>query len=240
MYNDQRKGCGMKKYTIALFDADETLFDFSKSESAAFCEALASFGVEADEDMVVTYKKINDSLWKKLEQGEIARERLVYQRFEMFFDTYGISADAKIMAERYLSALAEKTYLIDGAKELISSLDGKVKKYIVTNGVERVQRSRYANSELYGCFDGIFISEAIGANKPDPRFFEYVAAHIDGFRKENALIIGDSLSSDILGGINFGIDTCWFSPKGGSGELSPTYTVKKLDEIMPILLGSLD
>ena len=227
----------MKKYTIALFDADETLFDFSKSENAAFCEALASFGVEATEEMVNDYKKINENLWKKLERGEIARERLVYQRFEMFFEAYGISADAKEMAERYLSALASKTYLINGAKELISALDGKVKKYIVTNGVERVQRSRYANSELYGCFDGVFISEAIGVNKPDPRFFEYVAQHIDGFKKEETLIIGDSLSSDIQGGINFGIDTCWLAQKGGETTLSPTYTVKELDQIIPILLG---
>ena len=125
---------------------------------------------------------------------------------------------------------------IDGARELISALYGKVRMYIITNGIERVQRRRWELSGLESYFDGLFISEAIGVNKPDPRFFAYVAERIEGFEPDTALVVGDSLSSDIAGGAGYRIDTCWFAPDGEESAL-PTYTVRALDEVLPIALG---
>ena len=202
----------MKKYSVILFDADGTLFDFPKCEREAFRDALLRSGVDADEAMVSAYHKINDDLWKALERKEIERSELVFRRFEIFAERYGLSIDSKIMARDYADCLAEKVYFIDGARELISALYGKVRMYIITNGIERVQRSRWELSGLESYFDGLFISEAIG------------------------LVVGDSLSSDIAGGAGYQIDTCWFAPDGGESSL-PTYTVRALDEVFPIALG---
>ena len=140
------------------------------------------------------------------------------------------------MARDYADCLAERVYFIDGARELISALYGKVRMYIITNGIERVQRRRWELSGLESYFDGLFISEAIGVNKPDPRFFAYVAERIEGFEPDTALVVGDSLSSDIAGGAGYRIDTCWFAPAGDESAL-PTYTVRALDEVLPIALG---
>ena len=226
----------MKKYSVILFDADGTLFDFPKCEREAFRDALLRSGVDADEAMVSAYHKINDDLWKALERKEIERSELVFRRFEIFAECYGLSIDSKIMARDYADCLAEKVYFIDGARELISALYGKVRMYIITNGIERVQRRRWELSGLESYFDGLFISEAIGANKPDPRFFDCVAASIEGFERDCALVVGDSLSSDIAGGAGYRIDTCWFAPDGEESSL-PTYTVRALDEVLPIALG---
>lgn len=225
------------KYTTVLFDADETLFDFSACERGAICEALLHSGIDATDVVIAAYSEINDSLWKMLERGEIEREKLFYYRFELLAERFGFTLDARATAEIYLLSLSRKSYLIDGAKELISSLDGKVRKYIVTNGFERVQRPRYEASELYLKFDGIFISETMGANKPDLAFFERVAENIEDFDKSKTLIVGDSLSSDILGGINFGIDTCWYTRTSCSTELAPTYVASSLDDVKKIILG---
>lgn len=226
----------MKKYDIILFDADGTLFDFSKCEREAFKEALLSFGVTASEEMIFSYHEINDSLWKALERKEIERSVLVYKRFELFFKKYSIKADALAMAQAYVSCLGEKSYLFEGAIELLDSLYGRVKMYIVTNGIERVQKRRFELSGVERYFEDIFISEAVGANKPDARYFEYVEAHIDGFDKSRALVIGDSLSSDIAGGVGYGIDTCWYAPSGEESSL-PTYTARSFDEISGLILG---
>ncbi len=227
----------MKKYSIILFDADGTLFDFAQCEREAFREALALSGAIATEDMINDYKEINDSLWKALERKEIEREVLVYKRFEIFADKYNISLDSRKMANDYVECLGKKTYLLDGAEELLQTLYGKVKLYIVTNGIYRVQSSRFAISGLSKYFEEIFISEEIGVNKPDVRFFERATERIADFEKDKAIIIGDSLSSDIAGGIAFGIDTCWFSPEGvKNASVAPTYTVRDLADIPSIIL----
>lgn len=226
----------MKKYSVILFDADGTLFDFPKCEREAFKEALLRSDIVADEEMVSAYHKINDDLWKALERKEIERGELVFRRFEIFAERYGLALDSKIMARDYADCLAERVYFIDGARELVSSLYGKVRMYIITNGIERVQRRRWELSGLESYFDGLFISEAIGVNKPDPRFFAYVAERIEGFEPDTALVVGDSLSSDIAGGAGYRIDTCWFAPNGEESAL-PTYTVRTLDEVLPIALG---
>ena len=228
----------MARYKVLLFDADRTLFDFDKGETLALSEALLELPVTASPEMLSAYKEINDSLWKALERGEIDRETLKVRRFEILAERFSLPCDVRCLSQSYISHLSEKTCLIDGAQELLSALFGKVRMYIVTNGVARVQRRRYELSEISRYFEDIFISEEIGADKPDPAFFEHVSSRIEGFSSENALIIGDSLSSDISGGIAFGIDTCWFSPKeADSGDVCPTYTVRELAEVLDIALG---
>lgn len=202
------------RYDTILFDADGTLFDFHKSEYEAIKETFESFGIKADDELIADYSQINDSLWKMLERGEIEKQVLLYRRFEIFCEKYSFVADAKLMAKAYMENLSQKAYLIDGAEELCRTLYGKARIYIVTNGVEFIQKRRYAKSGLDKYFERAFISGEIGFEKPSTEYFECVAANIPEFDKSRALIVGDSLTSDIKGGINYGIDTCWYNPKG--------------------------
>ena len=230
----------MRKYSVVLFDIDDTLLDFPRSEKEALCEAFMLSGVELNEEMITVYQKINYELWKALERGEIERDELMTRRFEDFAKFYGLDIDFLKVANDYLDCLGKKIYFIEGARELLEALYGKIRMYIVTNGLAKVQNSRYKLTGFDKIFDGMFISQEVGANKPDNRFFEYVAEHIVGFEKEKTIIVGDSLSSDIAGGINFGIDTCWYSAKGMTPKLQPTYTVDSLDNVLPILLAEED
>lgn len=227
------------RYDIVLFDADGTLLDFHRSEREAVKEALAMSGIDADGDMIQKYSEINDGLWKMLERKEIERSVLLYHRFELFCEHYGYSADAKKIAVDYMNTLSTKAYFLNGAEELLESLFGKVKMYIVTNGMEFIQRERYARTGMDKYFDGLFISEAIGFNKPDVRYFEYVADCIEGFDSSRAVIVGDSLTSDIKGGINAGIDTCWYNPerKENGGDILPDFTAYDFDSVYDIIAG---
>ena len=229
------------KYEILLFDADGTLFDFLRSEREAIIETFREIGLDPDDEMVETYSRINDSLWKRLERGEIEKHVLFYHRFELFFAQYGVVADPKQTAEIYMHRLAQKGYLLDGARELCERLYGKCRLYIVTNGAEYVQRSRYAVSGIGKYFEEAFISDVIGHQKPSIRFFEYVGSHIPNYDRAKVLIVGDSLSSDMSGGIAAGIDTCWFNPEGKSAprEIAEklTYVAHDMDAVYRIAMG---
>lgn len=200
------------KYKTILFDADGTLLDFERSEREALYDAMLLHDIEPCEEKRLTYSRINDSLWKMLERGEIEKQVLLYRRFELFLEAVGLERDGRKMAEDYMNALSTKGYLLEGAEELCAYLSKRAKLYVVTNGVEFIQRGRYARCGLKKYFDELFISGVIGAEKPRVEYFEYVSAHIDGMEKQSTLIVGDSLTSDIRGGINYGIDTCWYNP----------------------------
>ncbi len=228
------------KYDTVLFDADGTLLDFVRSEREAFRETMALHNIDVSESMIDAYSRINDSLWKKLERREIERSVLLYRRFEMFCECYGYkNVDTRRMAVEYIKIIATKGYTLSGAEELLEKLFGKVRMYIVTNGAEYVQRGRYARTGIGKYFDGLFISECIGYNKPDERFFEYVAKNIKGFNKKRTLIVGDSLTSDIKGGKRFGIDTCWYDPEKyqAVAELEPTFTTYDFDDVYKVIVG---
>lgn len=225
------------KYDIVLFDADGTLFDFARAEDESIRHTMRSFGIEPSDQRVAKYSEINDSLWKALERGEIEKSVLLYRRFELFCQYYGFPADHRKMAETYMNTLSTKGHLINGAEELIKKLYGKVRMYIVTNGVEFIQKGRYAKSGIGKYFEDKFISGVIGYEKPRIEYFEYVESHIDNFNKTRVLVVGDSLTSDIQGGINYGLDTCWFNPKGKvvPEGMDITYTVSNFDEIYTII-----
>ncbi len=226
------------KYDIILFDADGTLLDFHRSEKEAVAQALRDLGICPTEEMLQVYSQINDGLWKQLERGEIERSVLLYHRFDILFERYGIEADAKKMADLYMRTLTTKGYTLEGARELCERLRDVSRLYIVTNGTESIQRGRFAVCGLESYFGEIFISQVIGYDKPSEKFFEHVAERIPDFSKERTLIVGDSLSSDILGGIRFGLDTCWFNPSkkpipdGMEGKI--TYIVNDFDGVFRV------
>lgn len=227
----------MSKYTTVLFDADATLFDFKKSEHSAVIDCLNFAGLPTTDEVVAKYSAINDGYWKKLEKKEVTRGELFVARWRDLMDFYGFDFDAQQIADLYPQKLAEKGFLIDGAEEVCKALYGKVKLYIVTNGFARVQHGRFDQSPIRKFFDDMFISEEIGFEKPSSEYFDAVFSKIPNFDRQKAIIIGDSLSSDIKGGINSGIDTCWFNPQNKTApqDMCITHIINKLSEIENII-----
>ncbi len=226
-------------YSIALFDADNTLLDFSLSEHDALAECLIARGITPTEERIARYSAINDAHWKMLEKGLTTRDKLRIDRFSVFFEELGAQLDPEQMADDYMAALSCKAYCMKGAEALIERIAGKCRLYIITNGIASVQNARFNVTSMAPHFDGVFISEELNCAKPDKLFFDRVAAAIPDFDPKEALVIGDSLSSDIQGGIHAGIDTCWFNRHGlPCPEGMPiTYTVRTLDEVESILLS---
>lgn len=225
------------KYGIILFDADGTLFDFKKCESSALRLALAELSLPNGDLYIERYSEINELMWKRLERGEIEKSRLAVERFEVFLNELSLEGDAARLSELYKTRLAEQTYLIEGAESVLAQLSADHRLFIITNGIKTVQEGRMSRSPIKKYFEDVFISEEIGYEKPRREFFDKVASRISDFNADNAIVIGDSLTSDIQGGINAGIDTCWYNPQGKSKPegMDITYTVGDLWEILPIV-----
>ena len=226
-------------YRIALLDADNTLLDFSRSEHEALCDCLRARGLPTHREITDAYAKINDDHWKQLECGKMTREFLRISRFAVFFKTFGFDTDPERMADDYLATLATKSYLLDGAFEFCQSLFGQCRMFIITNGNTAVQKGRFDPCPIAPFFENRFISEEMGCAKPEIEFFRSVASMIPDFDPTSTLVIGDSLSSDIQGGINAGMDTCWYNPKRKplNGSVSPTYIAHTFDDIRNIILN---
>lgn len=226
-----------KKYEWLLFDADDTLLDFKLGEHRAITATLSEAGLPTDDEVIATYSRINDNLWKMLERGEVTKDRLKVLRFTRFCEHYGFDRDGAALAETYVENLKKQTVLLDGAEEVCRALYGKYKMYIITNGIEAVQKARFGGSAIKEYFEKCFISDAVGVAKPKKGFFDAVAADIEGFDKSQALIIGDSLTSDIKGGVEYGIDTCWLNPNGKElpEGMNTTYVIKDIREVLEIL-----
>ncbi len=226
------------KYEIIIFDADETLFDFKKSEREALKETMIEFGVEYDEDYHLgVYKPINAKMWSELEQGLTTQEKLKTERFKRFFIELKLDFNEFDFAKSYMNNLARASFLYDDSMGIIKDLSKEYKLMIITNGLNLVQSKRIKESVIAPYFDKIVISENVGVSKPDPYIFEYSLKDIPYIDKENILIVGDSLSSDIQGGYNFGIDTCWFNPKQKKNDrdITPTYEIYDLKMLSEIL-----
>ena len=220
-----------------LFDLDDTLFDFHKAEKIALTKTLVHFGIDPTEETLALYSTINAAHWKRLELGEISREEVKVGRYRELFKTIGVECDPVKATAYYESMLAIGHYFMPGAPELLEELYGKYRLYIVSNGTAKVQEGRIGSSGIAKYMDGIFISQVLGANKPDKQFFDICFSEIPDFSLSETVIIGDSLSSDIKGGINAGITTVWFNPKGieNDNDIKPDYTIKELSEVPGLL-----
>ncbi len=228
----------MKQYTTLLFDADNTLLDFDRTEYLAFVQSMSAFDLPISPTNFALYQAINHELWSDYEKGKVSRDFVVIERFKRFFNCLGIKLDAEQFEKFYQNNLANGAFCIPGAKALLSVLRPHFHLYIITNGVATTQRRRLETTELYTYLDGIFISEEIGAQKPDKAFFDIVIQKIGHVHPNECLIIGDSLSSDIAGGEYAGIDTCWYNPKKQSKSTSsiiPSYCITSLSELYPLL-----
>ena len=225
------------RYSVLLADLDNTLLDFNACERIAISKLLSRYG-EFSEQTFENYSKFNDSLWKRLEKGEITRQQLIDMRFTEFFRQCGINADGGDAASLYEKYLSGTVVWIRGAKSLLNRCKGKIRVYIISNGTARVQLPRIKRSGIDKTVDGYFISELVGCNKPDVRYFEKISAQIPGFNRESALILGDSLTADIAGGISFGVDTCLFDRMKeyrDTAGIRPDHVINRLSELYTIL-----
>lgn len=220
-----------------LFDLDETLFDFPKAERGAISEVLSAFGITPTEKIIKRYSEINRDCWDMLERGEISRDRLVILRFELLRDELGADFSPEEVQKTYVSALGGQHHFIDGAEKLLYALCSDYELYAVTNGLYAVQTRRIKDAALDRFFKGYFISEQIGFSKPRKEFFETAFEQIEGFEKDKAIIVGDSLASDILGGKNAGIRTCHYNPNNKENKtgIIPDHEIKKLSELPRLL-----
>jgi len=223
-----------------FLDLDDTIFDFRASEGKALSDMLQSLGVMPTKETLTLYNKINRGQWERLERGEATRDEILVRRFEILFEMLGVSLSPKEAQRIYEHNLSLEYIYIDGAEQLLCELSGKYRLYLASNGTAKVQDSRIARSGIAKYFDGIFISQRIGYDKPSREFFECCFKEIYGFSKETAIIVGDSLSSDILGGINAGIRTCRYNPEGkpSTADITPDYEIRHLSEL-PRLLESI-
>ena len=222
---------------IILFDLDDTILDFHSSESAALTHTLISLGAPATAENIALYSKINDRMWKRLERGELTRPQILVKRFEEFFGEIGLKCNPLEARKLYEHALSKQCPFIDGALPLLEKLYHEYDLYIVSNGTAHVQDGRIAAAGIGRYFKDIFISDKIGVNKPSKAFFDYCFAHIKDFDKKRTIIVGDSPSSDILGGINAGIATCRYNPKRQQNPegIAPDYEIAELSELTQIL-----
>lgn len=204
-----------KKYEALLLDMDGTFLDFEASQKQAFTKAMGRYGYPAGEEEYAAYCRINHGLWEAFERGEIDKPTLLSTRFVRLFGALGIDGDGAAFEKEYQSLLGMGHDLVEGAFEVLEALSDRYLLYVVTNGVESTQRNRLRLSGIERFMTGIFISETVGYQKPQKEFFDYCFSCIKRDRSR-MIIIGDSLTSDIRGGVNAGIDTCWFNPSGKS------------------------
>ena len=207
----------MRPYRTLLFDLDNTLMDFDRAERTAFFAACSAVGLCADEAVYRLYHEINDSLWKKLERGEITRARLLDLRYEMLLSDLGYSDERRAheISEAYFSALAQQRFLMPGAREVCGALALEYRLCLITNGTSVIQQSRLRGSGLEKYFSDVFISERLGVSKPAPAFFDAVFAAVGDFDRASYCVIGDSLSSDIAGAEASRLVAVWIDRTGG-------------------------
>lgn len=230
----------MIRYPFVLLDADNTLYDFDAAEHKALCKVLSDRGYSTDPDTLKIYLDINTALWEAFARGEVTQEFLLVERFRRFTQQMGGSHDPVQFNADYIGALATNADLIPGAVEFCAHLvEMGCALAIVTNGAAAAQRGRYDRSGLAKYIPDVFISQELGVNKPDPLFFDHVCRNLGIDDRTKAVVVGDSLSSDILGGNRSGIDTVWYNPhrKPLSGPAQPTYTAAEYAEIEVMIAG---
>ncbi len=231
-----------RRYTTVLFDADNTLLDFDKDEDCALRKVMTEYGVPVTEETIATYIKINVGMWKALERGEITKSELKRTRFKKFFEAIGFETDADAFEvnERYLFLLGEGDNVLTGAIDLCRELKEKgFDLYIITNGVTDTQKRRMGRSGLLPYITECFISETLGHQKPKKEFFDIVLDRIPEKDKSKIIVVGDSLTSDIKGAMNAGLDSVWVNMKGADlpEEYTPDYIIEDIRDFREIILS---
>ena len=220
-----------------LLDLDDTILDFHKAEHTAIVKTFLQVGIEPTPALLERYRIINIAHWQMLERGELTREQVLVQRFSVLFGEFGKQADPALCAHLYAENLAEHWDFLPGALEAVQALSRKYRLYIASNGTASVQEKRLTGAKLKPYFEDIFISQHLGADKPSPEFFSRSFARIPDFDPSRAMIVGDSLTSDILGGKNAGILTCWVNLHGKKApeDIQPDYEISSIAELEALL-----
>ena len=225
-------------YTTVLFDLDHTLLDSDASERLAFGATMTAVGVDDPAQHLGTYQSLNHALCTDVERGRLSPNDVKTLRFEQLFAALEIDADAAVVGEMYLRGLGEHGELYSGALDMLHAVSEFAVLALITNGIGSVQRSRIARLGLDSHFAAVAVSGELGVAKPDPRIFEHVFSSLDDPDVQATIIVGDSLSSDIAGGHNAGIATCWFNRLNAeSGPIEPTMVVTKLTHLAEALGG---
>ncbi len=228
-------------YQWLLFDADGTLFDYDRAEAQALKGTFRDFNLPFEPEHAAEYQKINHQIWLDFENGQITAEALRVVRFERLFAATRVESGSPAFAEefsgRYLHNLALASDLMAGAEQVVRALKARYHLGLITNGLKDVQRPRLARSAIADCFEIVAVSEEMGVAKPDPRYFDAVFEMMGRPAREGVLVIGDSLTSDIQGGVKYGLDTCWYNPGGRASDprFKATYQIQKLEELINLL-----
>lgn len=224
-------------YSTILLDLDFTLFDTSASEAAAFEQTLKHVGVTDSNQYIATFQRINLALWAAVERGETTPDHVRIQRFEQLITETNLDADPLVMADTFVEGLATNGDLYPGARQVIEKLNEGATLALITNGFSEVQRTRISRLDIEQYFDAVAISNEIGVAKPHTAIFDSAFEQLASPAKTSTLMVGDSLSSDIQGGINYGISTCWYNPNGKSaGQLNPiTHEIARLEELLELI-----
>lgn len=228
------------KIEFLFLDLDDTILDFHKAERIALAKTIRDFGVEPTEEVLHRYHLINKWHWEQLELGKLTRDQVLTGRFQKLFAELDIRADPVAVQASYEKNLSVGHYFMPGAEEAVDALSKKYRLFLASNGTATVQKGRMTSANLYRFFETVFVSQEIGHNKPSKAYFDACFAKIPGFDPEKAMIVGDSLTSDIAGGNNAGILTCWVNPKHlpGRDDIRVDYEIEALSQL-PALLEEL-
>lgn len=225
------------KFDIYFFDLDDTLLDFQKSQIISFEKTFLDYGIENSLEVFFDrYRALSNNLWSQFEKNEIKKETLRVRRFELLFEEFKIDIDPYKFSDGYLKHLAENNFEILNARRVLDQLKSAGKELsIITNGIRSVQHERLHKSGLISYFTNIVVSEDAGVAKPHPQIFEH-ALNISNLKTNNAIIIGDKIEADVLGGLNAGIHTCWYNPSGrlNKTDIQPHYEIACLKDVLSL------
>ncbi len=221
-------------YQWILFDADNTLLDFTGASQKAFAQASQLLEIPAQPDHFQRYKQANHIVWAALEKGQIDTVTLRKKRFELYLKDIQVDRDPVLFNKLYLDNLVRFSELLAGADSLLQHFHGRVKLGLITNGLKEVQRPRLDHTGITKYFDVIVVSDEIGLAKPDPAYFDHAFQLMNKPNKKDVLIVGDNLMSDIKGGVDYQTDTCWYNPSGkpNDTDIIPTLQINQLEELI--------
>ena len=220
-----------------FLDLDDTILDFHKAERIALSKTISQFGLEPNEEVLHRYHLINKAHWEMLERGELTRAEVLTRRFGVLFAEYGLDVDVQVCAKTYERNLSIGHYFLPGAEEAVDRLSKKYRLFLASNGTAVVQKGRMTSANLYRFFEKVFVSQENGHNKPAKAYFDACFVQIPGFDPAKAMIVGDSLTSDIAGGINAGIRTCWVNPQHlpCPDHIHPDHEIEYLSQLEALL-----